>query len=337
MKRRFWLPLSAAMLYGLIKIGRKNQPSGKLPLTAYIDVAAATLWTEPHIQRSIDTPSLLNPADIRTWINNMSVDDKLWLVGKLETQALYGNKVTILDKKGKWVKVAVEGEPTPRNELGYPGWLPKKQLAFSKLMHKSSDKSFAMVKDKTTWLYNNKKLTKPFIEISFNTQLPVVNWVKNAVLVLTPGNGRKWLSAGSVNIYKSINDIPKPSKEDIVDTAEKFLGLPYLWSGMSGFGFDCSGFTHNIYKHHGIIIPRDASAQILEGEAVEKGDLQKGDLLFFAHDSGKGAVHHVGMYYGNDKMIHSPNSKSSIEILDDVWHSSYAEDYAGARRYLKSK
>nr|WP_205003690.1 C40 family peptidase [Scopulibacillus daqui] len=328
------------MLCGLVRARGESAASRKsesTPDAAYIDVAAGTLWTEPRIHRTIDTPSLLNPADLRLWISNMSVEDKLWLVGKLETQALFGNKVMILEIQDDWVKVAVEGEPTPRNELGYPGWLPKKQLTFNKRMQRKSDQPFALVKDKTTWLYHNKKLTKRFIEISFNTQLPVVNWVKNAVKVITPSGGKKWISAGSVNIYKSFSDIPKPSADDIIHTAEQFLGLPYLWSGMSGFGFDCSGFAHNIYKHHGIIIPRDASAQILKGKKVSKGDLQKGDLLFFAHQNGQGAVHHVGIYYGRDKMIHSPNSRSSIEILDDIWQSSYAPEYAGARRYLENK
>ena len=58
-------------------------------------------------------------------------------------------------------------------------------------------------------------------------------------------------------------------------------------AGTSGFGFDCSGFTHTIYKSHGITIPRDSGPQSRAGVAVDKENLQKGDLIFFAHDQGK--------------------------------------------------
>lgn len=47
------------------------------------------------------------------WIGSMKYEDKLWLVGNLETQALYGSKVTILEERGEWVKVAVANQPTP--------------------------------------------------------------------------------------------------------------------------------------------------------------------------------------------------------------------------------
>lgn len=46
--------------------------------------------------------------------------------------------------------------------------------------------------------------------------------------------------------------------DDLINTGKMFLGLPYIWAGTSGFGFDCSGFTHTIYKSHGITIPRDS-------------------------------------------------------------------------------
>ena len=88
-------------------------------------------------------------------------------------------------------------------------------------------------------------------------------------------------------VYRSQTDIPKPTADDLINTGKMFLGLPYIWAGTSGFGFDCSGFTHTIYKSHGITIPRDSGPQSRAGVAVDKENLQKGDLIFFAHDRGK--------------------------------------------------
>ena len=171
------------------------------------------------------------------------------------------------------------------------------------------------------------------MEISFNTRLPVIKETKNALLVLTPSDGAKWLDQKAASIYKSEKDIPTPTGQDLYKTAKQFLGLPYLWAGMSGFGFDCSGFTHSIYKAHGITIPRDSSVQATHGLPVERENLSVGDLVFFAYNEGKGRVHHVGMYIGDGKMIHSPNSSTHVRI-DDIETSGYGHEYAGARRYL---
>ncbi|MBA4536369.1 C40 family peptidase [Bacillus aquiflavi] len=331
MKKYFMIVISSLLI--ILFVVSPNISYATSEKTAYIDVVAATIWAEPNIAREIDQPSVTNPVDLWKWTTSMTLDDKLWLVGKLETQALYGEKVYILEEKGDWVKVAVEGQPTPRHDKGYPGWMPKNQLTTNKTFDKLSQHRFAMVSANTAWLYHDKHMKKPFMEISFNTKLPVIIELKGTLLVATPNNGFKWLSANDVNVYQSIKDIPAPTQDSLVETAKQFIGLPYLWAGTSGFGFDCSGFTHNVYKHHGITIPRDSSVQAVHGTPVEKENLQKGDLLFFAYNEGKGRVHHVGMYIGDGKMIHSPNSSSSVEIID-VWSSGYAIEFSGARRYL---
>ncbi|MBO1912704.1 C40 family peptidase, partial [Microvirga sp. 3-52] len=144
----------------------------------------------------------------------------------------------------------------------------------------------------------------------------------------------KWILSEEVAVFQSEQDIPKPTGETLVQAGEQFLSLPYLWAGTSGFGFDCSGFTYTIYQANGITIPRDSSVQATHGSAVNKDDLQKGDLLFFAYEQGKGAVHHVGMYIGDGKMIHAPNPASTVEMVDVFESKHWTSEYAGARRYL---
>lgn len=303
--------------------------------TAYIDVAVATLWSKPRIDRPIDQPAVTNPVDLWKWTRSMTLDDKLELSrkGMLETQALYGTKVVVLAEDGDWVKVAVPGQPTPRLELGYPGWVPKIQLTYDTRLDDLSDRPFAMVTKPTAWLYNGRAMNQKFMEVSFNTRLPVMKETEGEVLVATPDDGNKWIPKSDVAIYHSESEIPKPTGEDLVATAKKFLGLPYLWAGTSGFGFDCSGFTHTVFKAHGITIPRDSGPQSTSGMPADKEDLQPGDLLFYAYNQGKGRVHHVSMYIGDGKMIHSPNSAKTVEIVS-IDEPAYAIEFAGARRYL---
>ncbi len=303
----------------------------------FINVAAATLWKSPQLGRLLDEPSLNSPVDLEKWTESMKLADKMWLVGKLETQALYGQQVELIEEKGDWAKIVVLGQPTPNHERGYPGWIPKKQLATtSTFMEYKDNHPFAVIKKRTSWLYDDPSMKKPFMEISFNTQIPAIKQYGDIVKVRTPDGNNKWVKLEDVAIHEAELSIPYPSGEDIVTSAKMFLDLPYLWAGTSGFGFDCSGFTHSMYKSHGITIPRDASVQARKGIAVTKDNLKPGDLMFFAYEKGKGKVHHVSMYIGDGKMIHSPNSAKSVEIISiDV--PTYSEEFTGARRYLKQQ
>lgn len=328
--RNFWL--LAAVMFLSIAFASSVQAEDK---EKYVDVFVATLWSEPGQTRDLDAPAISNPVDMWAWTESMTHEEKLWLVGELQTQALYGQKVTVLEEKGDWVKVAVHGQPTPKNELGYPAWMPKKQLTDEKRYSTLKDKKpFALVTSPTAHLYKDKHGKREFKEISFNTRLPVIAQGKDSLLVATPSDGMKWMNREDASVYSSEEEIPVASGQDLVATGKQFLGLPYLWAGASGFGFDCSGFTYTIYKSHGITIPRDSSVQAEHGTPVTKENLQKGDLLFFAYDEGEGYVHHVGMYIGEGEMIHAPNSASTVEVIDVFESDYYSSEFAGARRYL---
>ncbi|RSL29557.1 peptidase P60 [Salibacterium salarium] len=302
----------------------------------YVDVSVMSVWAEPNNTRKLDAPALSNPVQPWEWTESMTLDDKLWLVGNLDTQALYGMEVEVLKEEGDWTKVAVEGQSTPLHEEGYPGWVPSRQLSESTNFAKMQDRDMASTTASTAFLYEEKELETEIIEVSFNTRLPVVSEQEDKVMVATPSDGNKWMAKEDITVYEDIEAIPAPSATDLVETAESFMGLPYLWAGVSGFGFDCSGFTHSIYKAHGITIPRDSSVQAEQGEHVARSDLQAGDLVFFARNGGTGDVHHVGMYIGNGEMIHSPNSRSTVEkvVIDE---SDYANSYHSASRYLPNE
>src|SRR5207248_707855 len=87
-----------------------------------------------------------------------------------------------------------------------------------------------------------------------------VGWIKNSDVTIRAKQGR------SSFLPTPYPMLPKKNGAQIAKLGERFLGVPYLWSGMSSFAYDCSGFSHSLYKAAGILIPRDASAQFEYGK-----------------------------------------------------------------------
>jgi hypothetical protein len=123
-------------------------------------------------------------------------------------------------------------------------------------------------------------------------------------------------------------------REELIKTAEKFIGVPYLWGGTSREeGFDCSGLTMVTYQLNGLNLPRTSQAQYETGLPVERKHLDKGDLVFFStKDPDK--ISHVGIYIGKGKFIHSPRWGKKIRI-DSLSSPFFQKRFAGARTYLE--
>lgn len=191
-----------------------------------------------------------------------------------------------------------------------------------------------VVQAKTAWLYNDPSLTERYRQISFNTVLPLAAEDGDILTVATPADGFKWIDKKDVLIRGGEAGKAVTGQEVSELARQFFLGLPYLWAGTSGFGFDCSGFTYSLYGFYGISIPRDAKDQAKFGQKkVDPSRLSPGDLLFYAREEGKGAVHHVAMYIGNGQMIHSPKTERSVEMIS-MNTPEYAVEYAVARRVI---
>lgn len=300
--------------------------------TAFVDVAAATVWVEPDTDRALDEPSLTNPVDLDAWNDAMQdTETRRWLTGKLETQAVLGSEVEVTEVSGDWAKVVVLDQTTPRDERGYPGWVPVDQLVESDRFERFTERrDRAVVTDRTTTL-GDRPNDDAGTEVSFNTELPVLAESRRGTKVALPDGSTGWLDDEAVDVYAPGEDPPEPEGSDLVETGRQFLGLRYLWAGVSAWGFDCSGFTYTIHRAHGIDIPRDAGDQAEVGEDVAVADLQAGDLLFFAEPGGTGSVHHVGMYIGDGRMIHAPNAAESVSIVDwQEWDET--DEFSGAKR-----
>jgi cell wall-associated NlpC family hydrolase len=168
------------------------------------------------------------------------------------------------------------------------------------------------------------------MELSYGTRLPVVAAGTGTVQVGTP-DGVRTLRRSAVVLASGTE--PAPTGAAVVAEALRFLGLPYLWAGASGFGFDCSGLTYAAYRQLGVTIPRDAAPQSAAGTPVAKRDLRPGDLVFLETPSG--VVHHVGMYVGRRDgvrmVVEAPHTGTSVRLRP---LAQFGPGYAGARRYL---
>jgi len=106
------------------------------------------------------------------------------------------------------------------------------------------------------------------------------------------------------------------SSNAIVNKAYQYLGVPYVWGGTTPSGFDCSGFIQYVYRSQGVNLPRVSRGQASSGSYVSISNAQPGDILYF----GQSSVTHVGIYIGNNKMIHAPSPGKSVMITDISWH-----------------
>ena len=260
-----------------------------LALSLLLATSSATATVRVPVANVWEAPNAGHlPLDPHVWPTpQITYAERIALVGHMPTQVLYGETVRVLGKQGGWTKIAVPDQPSPLDPRGYPGWVRSWQLgpAFAAPL---------VVTAKTAMLANGT-------EVGFASQVP----------------------AGAVPASATAA-LPR-TRADLVRTAKQFVGLHYLWGGLSAWGYDCSGLTWAAYRAHGITIPRDADAQFAAGTPVALAKVQPGDLLFYESP----VVGHVSMAIGNGQMIEAPNSRSEVRIVP-----IRTSDFRGARRFF---
>ncbi len=135
-------------------------------------------------------------------------------------------------------------------------------------------------------------------------------------------------SGQPVNLAKSMEE-KNSSNLTLKQTAYSFLGARYVFGGNSRNALDCSSFTQQVFRQLNIKLPRTAREQFSTGSEVIRGDLRKGDLVFF--QTYANFPSHVGIYLGNRKMIHA-SSRDRQVIISSMDNQYYLSRYLGARR-----
>jgi len=99
----------------------------------------------------------------------------------------------------------------------------------------------------------------------------------------------------------------------IEEVAKTHLGTKYVWGGNGERGYDCSGFTKDVFEQYGVTLPRNSWKQARVGKKVSRKNLRKGDLIFFNSQKQK-RINHVGIYLGDGKFIHASRFHRKIVI-----------------------
>jgi gamma-D-glutamyl-L-lysine dipeptidyl-peptidase len=238
------------------------------------------------------------------------------------SQAIYGANVGIVEQKDGWAHIRTPDE--------YLGWTPLTSLLPGKPY--AAGPRAAEVQSLFAHVYREASVTKhaPLITIPFESRLEVVTEPKEDgrwYQVRLPDDRAGWVQAGDISL--------NPKKLTISETLEfskRFLGLPYTWGGTSSYGYDCSGFSQMLGRRRGFTLPRDAQPQAdWSGmAAVERQDLQPGDLLYFGASDKK--ITHTGIYMGDGKFINATTHLTPMIRIDDLNEESWSKLLVAARR-----
>ncbi len=216
---------------------------------------------------------------------------------------------------------------------GYTGWVDARFLMpMSQTVYKQDLANInAIVTALTARLYDRrgKQTVSPHL-LYYGTRLRVKAGPAGFARVVLPDNKVVLVKAGNIRPINRGKCNPVAGSR-LVTEAKRFLGVPYLWGGITVTGFDCSGLVRTIFSRFGIYMPRDTKDQITMGEKVERDCIKTGDLLFFRR--------HVGLAIGRTHLVHASRGGGGVRInalvpgLPD-YREDLDRDFVQARRMI---
>ena len=292
--------------------GETNIPEAKAALIAKLKQAQVAYVDEIKLLPDPNLPKTYGIVQLSV----ANLRSKPAVSSGLETQALMGMPLRVFKKEShfylvqtpeKYIKWMNAGALALKTKAEFDKWARAPKVIFVDKL------GFAYAQPDTKGLIVTDLLA--------GNILRRINADGDFTKVALPDGTPAFVLTEKIMNYEDWLDSRKLSPENIEKAAYAYLGTPYVWGGTSGKGLDCSGFTKNVFLQNGIMLPRDASQQVLVGKEIpldnQLKNLQKGDLLFFgrkATPTKKERVTHVGIYLGNGKFIHAGVDKAKVAI-----------------------
>ena len=213
----------------------------------------------------------------------------------MDTELLFGEFVTVFDRAAGWAWVKADFD-------GYVGYLPETAIRME-----AGAPTHTIVVPRT-FRYPGPELRSPYIEVrSMGSRIDVVGEAE------TRGTRYFLLADGGAVIADHCLPLVELAADDPLTIAVRFIETPYLWGGRSGLGIDCSGLVQMSMMMTGRTVLRDTDMQQATlGEEIGRGDLRRGDLVFW-----KG---HVGLMEDAATLLHANGHTMTVarENLDDA-------------------
>lgn len=242
------------------------------------------------------------------------------------TQAILGTNLSIVESQDGWQYVRLPDQ--------YHGWIEARQVHVytGDQAPYASAGQVAEIQHLLAFLYHDPDGTRraPAHQVTLGARLEVAGVSEDRVQVTLPDRTVAWVRRGDVSIVEAGSSRPRGTVQQVIRTAKRFLGLPYLWGGTTALGIDCSGFVQLVYYLNGVSLLRDSHIQYTQADLipVEKEDLKAGDLIFF----GRTAITHVGLYMGKGEFIHATTHIRPIVQISRLDEPHWTGLYQGARR-----
>ncbi len=253
---------------------------------------------------------------------------------ELATQAMMGTPVKVLKQENAWFLIQ-----TPE---GYISWVDAAgiRLLSEEELAQWENRPKLVSTEMIGYIYETDEEAELISDLTAGNIIALVDETEYSYEVELPDGRRGFVPKNTVLGFEEWVASRELTDENLIRTAKNMMGAPYLWGGTSPKGVDCSGFIKTVYFLNGMIIPRDASQQVNEGEEVDRSknwdNLEVGDLLFFgspAIEDQPERVIHVGMWIGHDSFIHSRGRvRISSFNPDDPNYDEYE-----LNRYLRTK
>ena len=261
------------------------------------------------------------------WISTNVLD--MWSAPRFEServsQLLFGAPVKVSSQRAGFCQV--------QQPDGYRGWVDSRFVAPAKRSYferRGGNRRYAVRLRRARLCSERGRVCPPPHEIYYGTRLAGGLLRGGFVRFLLPNGDAVYVKPAALRPISAIKSEGLTGSA-VMREAARFLGVPYLWGGVTVTGFDCSGFVRAVFGSFGVELPRDTKDQIQAGRKVPRHGIKTGDLLFFDR--------HVGIARGRDQLIHASRDGGGVRVESlrpgrKDYREDLDRDFREARRIL---